>query len=97
MRVLAASLTVLLLVTISSVSVGSHWAHLSAFTETIPACCFTYVSHPIPFRTILSAYRTSNTCQQPAVVLVTKRRREICADPEAPWVQEYLKRLELSV
>uniref|UniRef100_A0A8C0VRT5 C-C motif chemokine 3-like n=1 Tax=Cyanistes caeruleus TaxID=156563 RepID=A0A8C0VRT5_CYACU len=91
MRVLA----VLLLVSLCH-SVGSHWAHLSAPTESIPiSCCLAYISRPIPPWIIRSAYRTSSSCVTQAVVLVTKNGREVCVDPTARWVQKYLKHLEL--
>ncbi|NXH82229.1 CCL3 protein, partial [Edolisoma coerulescens] len=58
-------------------------------------CCITYISRSIPLGMISSAYRTSNSCSKPAVVLVSRKGRRLCADPEARWVQEYLKHLEL--
>ncbi|NXB99351.1 CL3L1 protein, partial [Orthonyx spaldingii] len=68
-------------------------AHLSALTEAT-YCCFTYTSRPIPHRMIHSAYMTSSSCSKPAVVLVTRKGREVCADPSAHWVQKYLELLE---
>ncbi|NXK58014.1 CCL3 protein, partial [Sylvietta virens] len=59
------------------------------------ACCFSYVLHRIPRRVITSAYWTSSSCSKPAVILVTRNGREMCADPEAHWVQEYLEHLQL--
>ncbi|NXQ41945.1 CCL3 protein, partial [Catharus fuscescens] len=71
-------------------------AHLSALTEKNPIdCCFKYISRPVPRRTIHSAYVTSPSCPMPAVVLVTRKGRNLCADPKAPWVQKYLRNLEL--
>ncbi|NXB40172.1 CCL3 protein, partial [Eulacestoma nigropectus] len=58
-------------------------------------CCTTYISRPIPLRMISLAYWTSHFCQKPAVVLVTRKGRKVCADPKAHWVQEYLKHWEL--
>ncbi|NXI08395.1 CCL4 protein, partial [Irena cyanogastra] len=100
MRVFAATLAVLLLVAICSLAEAdlrvSRNAALSKKDETIPAsCCFTYISHPIPSRMILSAYRTSDSCPMQAVVLVTTKGRELCANPKAPWVQKYLQNSEL--
>ncbi|NXT37117.1 CCL3 protein, partial [Pelecanoides urinatrix] len=59
------------------------------------ACCFRYMSHRIPRRYISSAYVTNSMCTQPGVILVTKMGREICVDPQAPWVQEYLERFQI--
>ncbi|OXB57636.1 hypothetical protein ASZ78_007031, partial [Callipepla squamata] len=55
-------------------------------------CCFTYIQRPVPRNVIASAFTTSSTCRLPAVILVTKKGKEICANPEEPWVQ---KRLEI--
>ncbi|NXQ24143.1 CCL5 protein, partial [Alaudala cheleensis] len=57
-------------------------------------CCIKYISRPIPRRMIQSANRTSSSCPMQAVILVTRKGREVCADPKAPWVQEYLEHLE---
>ncbi|NWR27936.1 CCL3 protein, partial [Tachuris rubrigastra] len=59
------------------------------------SCCFQYVSRAIPRRMIISAQRTSHVCSRPAVILVTRKGRMLCADPEAHWVQQYLKDLEI--
>ncbi|NWV25587.1 CCL3 protein, partial [Origma solitaria] len=58
-------------------------------------CCFRYISRRVPLSLIHSAYRTSNSCSKPAVVLVTRKGMNVCTDPKAPWVQKYLKHFEL--
>ncbi|NWS92967.1 CCL4 protein, partial [Toxostoma redivivum] len=100
MRVLAASLAVLLLVAICSLAEAdrrvSRNAALSKNNERDPtSCCFAYVSRRVPRSMVHSAYRTSIICQMEAVVLVTRKGIELCADPKALWVQEYLKDLGL--
>ncbi|NXX83025.1 CCL3 protein, partial [Urocolius indicus] len=58
-------------------------------------CCFSYQQRPIPRSLIISAYSTSSSCAKPGVILVTKRKKkELCADPQAPWVQAHLKHFE---
>ncbi|NXC82813.1 CCL3 protein, partial [Cercotrichas coryphoeus] len=57
-------------------------------------CCFTYISQPVPSHMIQSAYWSSSSCPMPAVILVTRKGKEVCADPEAPWVQKYLQDLQ---
>ncbi|NXA59025.1 CCL5 protein, partial [Mohoua ochrocephala] len=101
MRVLAATLAVLLLVAICSLAEAdlriSRQAASSEMQEPNNiACCFNYISRPLPRRMIRSAYRTSNSCTTPAVILVTRKGKQVCANPEAPWVQKYLKHLELT-
>ncbi|NXL06856.1 CCL3 protein, partial [Mesembrinibis cayennensis] len=58
-------------------------------------CCFTYTLRPIRHSNIISAYKTSSKCIQPGVILVTKKGTKICADPEARWVQKYLKHFQV--
>ncbi|NXP06805.1 CCL4 protein, partial [Thinocorus orbignyianus] len=88
MKAPAVTLATLLLLAICSPAE----AHL----DTIPtSCCFTYTQKPIPHRFITSAYTTSNMCSQPAVVLVTKKGKELCTDPQAPWVKKLLNYLEM--
>uniref|UniRef100_A0A803Y2K7 Chemokine interleukin-8-like domain-containing protein n=2 Tax=Meleagris gallopavo TaxID=9103 RepID=A0A803Y2K7_MELGA len=81
----AAVLTALLLLALCSSAV----AHLDGLPTT---CCFSYVQRPIPRNVIASAFPTSSKCRLPAVILITKKGKEVCANPEESWVQ---KRLEL--
>ncbi|XP_010208560.1 C-C motif chemokine 3 [Colius striatus] len=88
MKVLAAALVALLLVA----SCSPSEAHLDGVPTS---CCFTYQQRPIPRSLISSAYTTSSNCAKPGVILVTKRKKkELCADPQAPWVQAHLKHFE---
>uniref|UniRef100_A0A8C3CVL4 Chemokine interleukin-8-like domain-containing protein n=1 Tax=Cairina moschata TaxID=8855 RepID=A0A8C3CVL4_CAIMO len=67
----------------------------SAPTDGISTiCCFSYQQRPIPRNLITSAYTTSRSCSQPGVILVTKKGREICVDPQAAWVKAHLKHFE---
>ncbi|XP_027542383.1 C-C motif chemokine 3-like [Neopelma chrysocephalum] len=100
MKVLAAAMAVLLLVGICSLaeadpgdsSIGTPFQP----QDIIPtSCCFNYLSRPVPRRLIASAHRTSNACPQPAVIVVTRNGKMLCADPETRWVQRYLKDLEI--
>ncbi|NXY71204.1 CCL3 protein, partial [Glareola pratincola] len=59
------------------------------------ACCFSYQQRRIPRSLIAAAYVTSSSCAQPGVILVTKKKKELCADPQVPWVQEYLKHFQI--
>ncbi|NXW92276.1 CCL4 protein, partial [Alopecoenas beccarii] len=54
-------------------------------------CCFSYASRRIPRNLIDSIENTSSSCSMPAVILVTKKGRHICADPQVPWVKDYLQ------
>ncbi|NXV42413.1 CC4L protein, partial [Uria aalge] len=59
--------------------------------------CFSYTPLRIPRRTIASTYTTSSMCPLPAVILVTKKGRQVCADPQASWVKEHLKHLQMQM
>ncbi|CAM5092757.1 C-C motif chemokine 17-like isoform X1 [Natator depressus] len=56
-------------------------------------CCASVTKGPIRFVNLRSFYRTSSGCRRPAVVFVTLHNREVCADPEAKWVQTAIQRL----
>ncbi|NWX39145.1 CL3L1 protein, partial [Steatornis caripensis] len=58
-------------------------------------CCFAYSKLQIPRSFVASAYTTSSSCALPAVVLVTQKGHQLCVDPQALWVQAYLKHLQM--
>ncbi|NXF09915.1 CL3L1 protein, partial [Smithornis capensis] len=67
----------------------------SALTDGVPtSCCLSYHQKPIPLYLINSTYTTSSSCARPAVVMVTKKGKQLCVDPQAPWVQERLKHFQ---
>ncbi|NXG46662.1 CCL4 protein, partial [Psilopogon haemacephalus] len=54
------------------------------------SCCFSYIAQQLPRNLLTSYYKTSSFCPQPAVIFVTKKGREVCANPEEGWVQRYM-------
>ncbi|OPJ79413.1 C-C motif chemokine 4-like protein precursor [Patagioenas fasciata monilis] len=60
------------------------------------SCCFSYTSRQLPRSFVVEYYETSSQCSKPGVVFVTKKSREVCANPEEEWVQEYMSDLELN-
>ncbi|NXF77776.1 CCL4 protein, partial [Sclerurus mexicanus] len=60
------------------------------------SCCFSYISRQLPWNFVEDYYETNSQCSQPAVVFITKRGREVCANPEQEWVQRYMTDLELN-
>ncbi|XP_068945298.1 C-C motif chemokine 4-like [Petaurus breviceps papuanus] len=60
------------------------------------SCCFSYVSQQISRKFVTDYYETSSLCSQPAVVFLTKRGRQVCANPRDEWVQTYIDDLELN-
>ncbi|XP_006115931.1 C-C motif chemokine 4-like [Pelodiscus sinensis] len=89
MKVSVAALAVLLIAAFcsqaSSAPIGS---------DPPTACCFTYASRKIPRTLVEDYYDTNSMCSQPAIVFITKKGREICANPQADWVQEYVAYLD---
>ncbi|NWI57135.1 CCL5 protein, partial [Calyptomena viridis] len=63
-------------------------------SDTTP-CCFSYISRKLPQSHVKEYFYTSSKCSQPAVVFVTWKQREVCANPDAKWVKEYVNSLEL--
>ncbi|XP_062285007.1 C-C motif chemokine 19 [Scomber scombrus] len=61
-----------------------------ALSETSPAkrCCTKYHDKPIPLRA-LKSYNTqeiTQLCNIKAIIFMTIRDKQVCANPEAPWV-----------
>ncbi|NWI06620.1 CCL5 protein, partial [Tichodroma muraria] len=50
-------------------------------------CCFSYTSRKLPQSRVQEYFYTSSKCSQPAVVFVTRKKREVCASPDARWVK----------
>uniref|UniRef100_A0A8C5ZZF4 C-C motif chemokine n=1 Tax=Marmota marmota marmota TaxID=9994 RepID=A0A8C5ZZF4_MARMA len=78
----------------------SFWTHSVPFStvgaDTPTACCFSYVARQIQRKFIEDYFETSSQCSQPGVIFLTKRGRQVCADPNENWVQEYVTDLELN-
>ncbi|XP_009643385.1 C-C motif chemokine 4-like [Egretta garzetta] len=60
----------------------------------LSTCCFSYTHQKLPRKLILRHYSTSTTCTLPAIVFITKRGRQVCANPTDTWVQSYLQNLK---
>ncbi|NXP11233.1 CCL4 protein, partial [Thinocorus orbignyianus] len=60
----------------------------------LPICCFSYTSQKLPRRLIQRLYSTSTSCTLPAIVFITKKGRQVCANPSDTWVQGYLQNLK---
>ncbi|OXB56109.1 hypothetical protein ASZ78_007963 [Callipepla squamata] len=61
------------------------------------SCCFTYISRQLPFNFMADYYETNSQCPHAGVVFITKKGREVCANPENEWVQDYMNKLELNL
>ncbi|XP_006891110.1 PREDICTED: c-C motif chemokine 3 [Elephantulus edwardii] len=63
--------------------------------NTPSACCFSY-ARQIPQTYVVNYYETTSQCSKPGVIFITKKSREICANPGDAWVQEYITNLRRS-
>ncbi|XP_007946099.1 C-C motif chemokine 3-like [Orycteropus afer afer] len=64
--------------------------------DTPTACCFSYVNRQLPYKFVANYYETNSQCSKPAIIFLTKRNREVCANPSEAWVQKYIADLELN-
>ncbi|XP_025042169.1 C-C motif chemokine 22 [Pelodiscus sinensis] len=85
--------TALLLIFLLGLSLQPIYAAPQGILEDT-TCCSSVIKLPIRFGNLKHFYRTSWGCRRPAVVFVTLRNTEICADPQAKWVQNAIRRLE---
>uniref|UniRef100_A0A8C0G9N5 C-C motif chemokine n=1 Tax=Chelonoidis abingdonii TaxID=106734 RepID=A0A8C0G9N5_CHEAB len=69
---------------------------LAVGSDPPTACCFSYTARKIPRNFVKDYYSTSSMCSQPGIVFITKRGRELCANPSESWVEEYVADLELN-
>ncbi|XP_051014667.1 C-C motif chemokine 5 [Acomys russatus] len=63
-------------------------------SDTTP-CCFAYHSRVLPRDHVKEYFYTSSKCSNLAVVFVTRRNRQVCANPEKKWVRKYINYLEM--
>ncbi|NXW56401.1 CCL4 protein, partial [Eurystomus gularis] len=57
-------------------------------------CCFSYVQKPLGLNRLTGFYRTPKECFSTAVVFETKNGAKVCANPEMPWVERAVERLQ---
>ncbi|XP_074046490.1 C-C motif chemokine 13-like [Macrotis lagotis] len=57
-------------------------------------CCFEFSSKKIPLKRLVSYKNTNSQCSKEAVIFLTKRNLNICANPKDQWVQDLMKRLD---
>lgn len=65
----------------------------SLVSYTPNSCCYGFQQHPPPVQILKEWYPTSPACPKPGVILLTKRGRQICADPSKNWVRQLMQRL----
>ncbi|KAM5308281.1 C-C motif chemokine 16 [Glossophaga mutica] len=81
-------LLLLLLLTITSVSPSQ--TKMVESVNLAQTCCMKYQEKVLP-RKLVAGYRKALNCHLPAIIFITKKKREICTNPSNGWVQDYLK------
>ncbi|EHB05101.1 C-C motif chemokine 15 [Heterocephalus glaber] len=51
-------------------------------------CCFSYTSQRVPGTLMKDYFETSGGCPKPGVIFITKKKQQVCADPENSSVQK---------
>ncbi len=64
-------------------------------SDTTP-CCFSYTRRALPRTHVQEYFYTSSQCSMPAVVFVTRKKRQVCANPEDTWVEDYINSFKMS-
>ncbi|XP_037670941.1 C-C motif chemokine 24 [Choloepus didactylus] len=75
------------------------WAELPFLADSVilpSSCCMSFISKKIPEDRIAS-YQLSNgsVCPRAGVIFTTKKGHKFCGDPKQPWVQRYMKNLDI--
>ncbi|XP_077021234.1 C-C motif chemokine 16 [Tamandua tetradactyla] len=55
-----------------------------------PVCCLKYHEKVLP-RKLVAGFTKALNCHLPAIIFITRKNREVCANPSKNWVQEYIK------
>ncbi|ELK35738.1 PREDICTED: C-C motif chemokine 16 [Myotis davidii] len=91
MKVFVAALFLLLLsLSTASASASYSQARSPMSVNISPSCCLKYDEKVLP-RKLVVGYRKAFNCNLPAIILVTKKKREICTNPNNKLVQDYIK------
>ncbi|KAM9210628.1 C-C motif chemokine 16 [Dugong dugon] len=89
MKVSMAAL-LLLFLTFTTISASHSQSKIPESVNQRVTCCLKYHEKVLP-RKLVVGYTKALSCHLPAIIFITKRNREICANPSDKWVQEYVK------
>ncbi|NXF49343.1 CCL5 protein, partial [Oceanites oceanicus] len=53
-------------------------------------CCFTCIWQKLSREHVKDYFYTTSRCQQPAVVFITRKKHQVCAEPDAVWVKAFV-------
>eukprot|EP00064_Thunnus_orientalis_P022386 superscaffoldBa00007483_g22580 len=57
-------------------------------------CCFKFYPRRVNKNLIQSYYTTDYRCPRTGVILLTRKSRHICVDPNLSWVEKIMKSLD---
>ncbi|XP_013375965.1 PREDICTED: C-C motif chemokine 24 [Chinchilla lanigera] len=73
-------------------------AHCIVPTDSVGipfSCCITFVPKKIPEDWVASYQLSSRSvCLKAGVIFTTKKGLQFCGDPQQPWVQKYMRKLD---
>ncbi|XP_024409715.1 C-C motif chemokine 3 [Desmodus rotundus] len=87
MKVLGATVLVLL-------CTGALCSYQEEKIYIVSTCCVSYTARQIPRKLVVSYFKTSSQCSDPAVIFLTKKGLHICANPKDAWVRDYISNME---
>ncbi|KAM4618366.1 C-C motif chemokine 4-like [Polymixia lowei] len=58
-------------------------------------CCFRFTDRQVPKGRVTGYFRTSQRCNNPAVLLDTVAGRQLCVRPSDSWVKDIIAYLDL--
>ncbi|XP_043916197.1 monocyte chemotactic protein 1B-like [Protopterus annectens] len=79
-------------ITVMLLTACLHYSNaVPSAVEEASTCCYTFAGKPVSIKRLKGFYWTSSTCSKKAVVLITMKNKEICTNPEFPWVKTIMK------
>ncbi|XP_004449493.1 C-C motif chemokine 16 [Dasypus novemcinctus] len=87
---LAVAAFFLLILTLTITSTVHSQSRIPESVNPADTCCHKYLEKILP-RKLVVGYSRAMNCHLPAIIFITKKKREVCANPSDSWVQEYIK------
>ncbi|XP_053517281.1 C-C motif chemokine 3-like [Artibeus jamaicensis] len=96
MKVSAAALPFLILAAALGLPTHATFRHRSPTPDArhTSDCCFSYGTQNVQCEFMEDYYETSSKCSQPAVIFITKRGQQVCADHHSRRVRHCMEDLD---
>ncbi|XP_062968837.1 C-C motif chemokine 16 [Cynocephalus volans] len=89
MKVSVAALFLLILI-LTTASASYSQSKMPESVNLPSNCCLKFHEKVLP-RKLVVGYRNAFNCHPPAIIFLTKKNREVCANPDNSWVQDYIE------